>query len=571
MEAHEPATSAVADAVREARASIARTPKRQRVQLQRRCEVVERYYLRGESRESICRQLRISKSTFYLDRSVLLARIPKPGRLNGATVESPLTVRFQEAELLIQVDAHDLAAKRLREIATHASDENDRIAALGRLAQVECDANRFEAAREALASARKWARVAEPKLQHRAHGAILAAESCCSFWERDARTLARCAEELDRLATQQCLDPQLWSLAVTAWFRTGYYHYLRREIGAADTACGRSEAALTRAGNTRLNERATALALRAEIDRYDPTRAHRAGDEDADAYRLAVEHGMVVSASAALYNTLLPLLLSDDALEDENRWIVREVARTACELATPYHGTMIVAVALAVLEHYDDANALLARCDYHQGTFAWSPVHRMIQARILFKARRFQEAERAARAALQQCDPSGLGGEGKALRIRAEALEALGERRSAAAVIDDALEALRESAPVYHLLAAYRCAARVAPRRAYQAEIESLAHALHKRSALARWSDVLVQKSRVAVTRSLTRRQRHIALLVADGRTNPAIARELGVSTKTVANHLAAIFERLGLRARWQLTRELLQPMLEPRSNGTRA
>jgi DNA-binding NarL/FixJ family response regulator len=121
------------------------------------------------------------------------------------------------------------------------------------------------------------------------------------------------------------------------------------------------------------------------------------------------------------------------------------------------------------------------------------------------------------------------------------------------------LEALRPCSPVYHLLAAYRCAARLAPRRAFQNEIEWLERALRKRPALARWTDVMVQSSRAAPERSLTKRQRHIAILVADGRSNPAIARELGISTKTVANHLATIFERLGLRARWQITRDLLQ------------
>jgi DNA-binding NarL/FixJ family response regulator len=69
----------------------------------------------------------------------------------------------------------------------------------------------------------------------------------------------------------------------------------------------------------------------------------------------------------------------------------------------------------------------------------------------------------------------------------------------------------------------------------------------------------MVQAYRASPERSLTKRQRDIALLVADGHTNPAIARELGISTKTVANHVATIFERLGLRARWQLTRDVLR------------
>ena len=480
---------------------------------------------------------------------------PPPG---SAVVSSPLAVCFQQADLLTQVGALDLAAKRLGEIASNASDENDRIAALGCLVQVESNAGHLDAARKALSSAHEWVRAAESRLQDRARGAVLAAEACCGFAQRDVRTMARCTEALDHLAMQHYVDSQLWSLTATAWARTSYYRYLRQDIGAADVACGRSEAALAHAGDARPNERAAVLSLRAEIDRYDPARVHRAGDGDAEAYRLAVERGMVENACVALYNTLIPVLLSDDTIHDENRWIIREIARAACELATPNNAAMVNAVALGVLERYDDAATLLARSEYHQGSFDWSAPHRMLQARILFKARRFHEAERVARTAFRQWDRSGPGGEGKALRVLAEALEALGERRAAATVIGQALEVLRPCAPVYHLLAAYRCAARLAPRRVYQDEIESLARALRKQSALARWTDVLVPEPCATPARSLTKRQRQIALLVAEGCTNPTIARELHVSTKTVANHVATVFVRLGLRARWQLTREML-------------
>jgi hypothetical protein len=34
----------------------------------------------------------------------------------------------------------------------------------------------------------------------------------------------------------------------------------------------------------------------------------------------------------------------------------------------------------------------------------------------------------------------------------------------------------------------------------------------------------------------------------------------LGISRKTVANHLAAVFNQLNLRARWQVTREIIGP-----------
>ena len=52
----------------------------------------------------------------------------------------------------------------------------------------------------------------------------------------------------------------------------------------------------------------------------------------------------------------------------------------------------------------------------------------------------------------------------------------------------------------------------------------------------------------------LTSREREIAQLVARGYSNKAIAACLKVSTRTVEGHVASIFGRLSIRARWQLT-----------------
>jgi DNA-binding NarL/FixJ family response regulator len=56
----------------------------------------------------------------------------------------------------------------------------------------------------------------------------------------------------------------------------------------------------------------------------------------------------------------------------------------------------------------------------------------------------------------------------------------------------------------------------------------------------------------------LTPREREIALLVTEGRTNKDIGVRLGISRRTVDNHVASIFNRLSIRARWQLTNDLL-------------
>ena len=54
-------------------------------------------------------------------------------------------------------------------------------------------------------------------------------------------------------------------------------------------------------------------------------------------------------------------------------------------------------------------------------------------------------------------------------------------------------------------------------------------------------------------TDDLTRREQEIALLVARGLTNRQISKELAISERTAANHVAKILKKLGLRSRTQI------------------
>ncbi|MEV4784053.1 helix-turn-helix transcriptional regulator [Streptomyces tuirus] len=55
-----------------------------------------------------------------------------------------------------------------------------------------------------------------------------------------------------------------------------------------------------------------------------------------------------------------------------------------------------------------------------------------------------------------------------------------------------------------------------------------------------------------SAARSLTARQRQVLLLAANGNTNAAIGRRLGISRPTVDRHLSGIFRTLGASDRAQ-------------------
>jgi DNA-binding response OmpR family regulator len=55
----------------------------------------------------------------------------------------------------------------------------------------------------------------------------------------------------------------------------------------------------------------------------------------------------------------------------------------------------------------------------------------------------------------------------------------------------------------------------------------------------------------------LTLRQAEVALLIAEGRSNPEIAQRLGISRFTARNHAEQILARLKVESRWQVARAL--------------
>ena len=57
---------------------------------------------------------------------------------------------------------------------------------------------------------------------------------------------------------------------------------------------------------------------------------------------------------------------------------------------------------------------------------------------------------------------------------------------------------------------------------------------------------------------SLTRTEQRVARLISEGHTNRSAARELALSANTIATHLRAVFGKLGVNSRVQLTRTLL-------------
>jgi DNA-binding NarL/FixJ family response regulator len=81
-------------------------------------------------------------------------------------------------------------------------------------------------------------------------------------------------------------------------------------------------------------------------------------------------------------------------------------------------------------------------------------------------------------------------------------------------------------------------------------ELETLAEAVPERAHMNRGRDLLTL---------LTRQERRVALLAADGLSNIEVAAHIGITGETVRGHMKGVFRKLGIHSRWELA-YLLSP-----------
>jgi DNA-binding CsgD family transcriptional regulator len=141
-----------------------------------------------------------------------------------------------------------------------------------------------------------------------------------------------------------------------------------------------------------------------------------------------------------------------------------------------------------------------------------------------------------------------------ALLYSAGAAYRLADTARATADIVDAVGLFESSySPTLFLaMRAFRLAYTITGRPRYDDAARDLQNAFEALETPARESPA-AERLTAGESAALTPRQSEIVRLAADGATNRAIAAALGISARTVGNHLAAAYAALGVRARWQL------------------
>jgi DNA-binding NarL/FixJ family response regulator len=173
------------------------------------------------------------------------------------------------------------------------------------------------------------------------------------------------------------------------------------------------------------------------------------------------------------------------------------------------------------------------------------------RAAVLLASGEAREAAAAAAAAAEAAAAAGAG-------AAAPAAAAAGERSAGAPL----LRARARLAEGEALAAAGERAAAIAALTAAEAELDRIG-ALRWRDAavreLRRLGHRVLRAARDADGGPLTAREREIAELVADGRTNREIAAQLVLSPRTIEAHLRNIYGKLDVRSRIELAREMVK------------
>ncbi|MFZ1016608.1 MAG: LuxR C-terminal-related transcriptional regulator [Candidatus Cybelea sp.] len=463
-----------------------------------------------------------------------------------------LASRFRQADALYQLGVLAPASERLAPLARAPMQQSVRLAALSRLTEIACDSGEVATAQQHLIEMQRCLEAPGAEISVEDRAELNYATARYAFSRRDGFDLERRAREAPAPTRSGPVSERVASLAIRINSYLAVDRYHRCDLAGASAAAAAAAQMLRAMPEVPPYVKTHALTTRGVVDLHDPARAHLAIIENVEALELALHNGMVSTAHDALFNIVNFWLYCDDcdALPFETQ-IVRETLDDALVAPSKADDPVLAALSLCSHGRYGEAIELLDRIalpSRDKGSdwlpIFFGPVTATKLARILFKAGRFADAERAAREALDAWERSHLGGQGVALRVRAEALEALGDPHAATAVIEDAIGELEAMRPLHHLVAAYKCAHRLTKKRAYRDHARSLIAALKKEAP---------QRTR------LTPREREIAVLVSQGYGNKAIAAQLNLKPRTVENYVASIFSRLSIRARWQLTPDVMR------------
>jgi DNA-binding CsgD family transcriptional regulator len=526
----------------------------------RQSEILRRHILAGESRAILCAEFGVSVPQFYADRREALdrawaalerSRVPFP--IVDQPAGSDKTLLLSNARALFEAGASAAAGRCLDAIDAASLDAVSRLERTALALEVAADTSWAPPSLERLRHDRdRFAPAGLPFDDAAIHWSLMHEASCRPNLSRFMRAFEQTVGNLRAGALVDSRAPiVLARCLVTAAPALVQLGATMRAREAIDEALKLSAAR----DDMPVALRALAHANRAYVYWASQETLALAGPEREAAYSLALGNALPRTTWVCLYLSVFEHIWRADfdaaradarrlfesaEASDSRTW--RDIARSRLSNAYSAAGQLDEAeraIAPLALERPDVPGIALQSCaiEFRRGHYA--------QALAQASAIGLNVANRAPHF------------HANALMYSAGAAYRLREFGRASSDISDALSIFEgASGPTLFLaLAAFKFAHTITGQTRYRDAARDLQSAFDAGAASRSESPPATDEPGPR----LTPRQREIARLAADGATNPAIARALGISTRTVGNHLAAVYAALGIRARWQLRSEIFR------------
>lgn len=520
----------------------------------RHAAILRRHIFGGESSATVSRALQMQDRQFYAERRYALQRAAELLGVASKPMNAFHPKERRVQTLLAHARSHfgfglaERALRTLRDVSEGTLDAHQRLETILLTANVLDDLGRLDELPHLADRAQAWlADTADDSLDRRL--AQIAVDVTLAYlcwirndgagftnrWNMASKSLRELCDEGDRIAAKLLCD--CWNFLTYCVVTNGNWNEAQRGLREAQDLARRFDLSRGIEAELRVN--------RALLYLQDPATASLASAELDVAYGLAIEHALPRTVWLCLTTDFSESLYRQDHTRALQSATALFECVNACEgVMWKRQGAWILIDAYMAVDRVEDANRV-AMLD-NELTHPYFDLGHCV---MLLKQGHYREGYNGASKILDQFDNLSLVRlRAKTLLVRAQAAHGMGNWGPARSDVEEAIAIYeRHRTQVFNLRSAYHVAHAITGQKTYRNLAADLAPSL---------AAALPNVRSAARGVRLTKRQTEIAWLAAEGATSPEIAERLGISPRTVENHLDAVFTYFGIhgvRARQHL------------------
>ncbi len=540
--------------------------------LMRQFSILARYDRTRESRTAIARDLGISPRQFYKERSRALVRLATliaesdlQNRMRIAT-RQPLDAALAEADAYDDAGEPERAVSALRALLSTVNAPLGRLEILIRMIAPLARVGRTAEANHVAAAARRSLGAVDVVARTGVEGRLLLAELCRTQHQDDRAGYTRTFVDICRRIRPAVLSGDQ---SATRTLTAAFLDHAMNRVDVGDSRGAEESLREAEALAARMLELPAAMQIQASIVTVgvhvdQPEHFAQALREAVEAYRAAHERGLLRLARQALYQCTSAALIARKAdCAARCGQVLLKQGRLSGDRDCLTRANFALAGADYLFGRYDRA---LERLNAMQTPATAGSVGDMVvdllRARVLCGIGRLDVAHNILQNVIVQASAASMEqAVAMALLLKSRIAARLRDVRGARNDLGLGLELLSRYPTPFQLVRAYQHAFQLTRRKRYRDDLGDLWRLIAP--AFMGKDDFVDVVADEDVSRSpepvddiasvLTQRQQTIADLVRIGKTNREIATRLGLSIRTVDQHVRSILQRLSIERRWEI------------------